>query len=143
MVKRSNTADQVARVNNAAWDAFHAIRKIILEETNSATLQRLANRKYKAIDYTKPAKWPGLDGQKQMGAHAWIDLTIPPQIVADVRKALKYSDIQPDIKALLAELTVIYTRLRAGNPADHTYTLIHLRELLQGRWGSAANVVNF
>lgn len=142
MTARSNT-DTAARRNNAAWDAFFAMRKIILEETNSATLQQIASRKYRSVDYTQPSPHPGLNGEKQMGVHAWIDLTIPPQIVADVRKSLKYCDIDADTKRLLLDLTSMYLRLTDHSHADPAHTMAYLRQTLIGRWGNAANVVNF
>lgn len=142
MTARSNT-DTAARRNNAAWDAFFAIRKIILEETNSATLQQIANRKYRSVDYTQPSPYPGLNGEKQMGVHAWIDLTIPPQIVADVRKALKYCDIDADTKRILLDLTGIYIRLTDPAQGDQAHTMAYLRQALITRWGNSANIVNF
>lgn len=132
-----------ARINNAAWDAFFAIRKIVLDQTNSQTLHRIVQRKYKGTDYTKPHQWPGLDGEKQMGHHTWIDLTIPPQIVADVKKALPHTEIDEETKRTLAELAGIYYRLRLAPTHDHAYTLMHLREMLKALFPGWANAVNF
>lgn len=142
MTARSNT-DTAARRNNAAWDAFYAMRKIILDETKSHSLQQIANRKWRSVDYTKPAPLPGIEGERVMGATAWIDLTIPPQIVADVRKALRYSDIDPDTKRLLADLTSIYNRLQNPELRDPWPVMAYLREILTSRRGNVANVVNF
>lgn len=142
MIVRSKT-DTAARRNNAAWDAFAAIRKIILEETNSQALKSIVDRKYRSIDYTQPAKYPGIDGEKQMGEHAWIDLTIPPQIVADVRKAIRYSDIDQDTKACLYELTSIYIRLRGSRVKDPTELMRYLRQVLINRFGHKANIASY
>lgn len=142
MTARSNT-DTAARRNNAAWDAFFAIKKIVLEETKSATLHQIVSRKYKAIDYTQPAAQMDIDGKKMMGMHAWIDNSIPPQIVVDVRKALKHCDIDKDTKAIIFDLTGIYLRLRDLSHTDPTHTMAYLRQTLIGKWGNTANIVNF
>lgn len=140
MVKRSN-ADFVARKNNATWDTFYAIRKVVLEETNSEVLKQIVSRKYSGVDPFAPSKFPGIDGKPYRGAVTWVDFTIPPSIVADVRKALPKADVTPEIKKLLADLILIYQRLQDPN-RDHAPIMANLRRIATEKW-NGANVINF
>jgi hypothetical protein len=134
---------QQNRASNAAWDAFYLLRRIVLEETKSETLQRIANRRYRATDYTKASPHVGLEGETVRGATVWFDNTVPPQIVNDMRKALPRAEITQQQRDEIATLIRWYTRLRDARRTDHHFIMADLKSWARSKYGNGANLVNF